>query len=124
MSNELYMRLGRKLITAEREHLTDVPAKAIAARVRIAIDHAIAAGFKFQRPISATSSMPNLIAYGQCDATYGKYRFTAEIRCWNDGEVSMYIKDDGENLFNLRVLKTGGVSQDFNFHKFLHKEAT
>jgi hypothetical protein len=120
MSNVLYMRLGRKLILAEREHLIDVSAKTIAARVRTAIDRAVAVGFKFKRPISTTRSMPNLIAYGQSDVTYGKYRFTGEVRCWVDGEVALLIMWEGDAIFNLRVFKSGLVSQDFKFHKFLH----
>jgi hypothetical protein len=35
----------------------------------------------------------------------------------------MIIQQDAVDLFKLRVFKSGLVVQDFNFYKFLHKEA-
>jgi hypothetical protein len=123
MSNELFRKIGRKLIAAEREHLTEVPIKLIADRVHAAIQHAVNTGFTFQKPFSSNRSLPNLIAYAECSATYSKYVFHAELRIWIDGEVNMIIQQDAVDLFKLRVFKSGLVVQDFNFYKFLHKEA-
>ena len=78
----------------------------------------------FDEPYKINASYPNLIAFGVCRASYVKYTFNVEVRCWVDGEITLSVQhtDVPGELFWVRILRSGLAIQEFNYHRFLHSK--
>lgn len=119
MENILFQQVAGKLVQAEKKCFTAIPASVMTSRASALIRRAEKAGFSLKGPFAATTSLPSLIAYGQCkgEAEYSKYIFSVELRCWVDGEVNLIVLHAGTHVFWARVYSDGRVAQESYFDK-------
>lgn len=119
MENIILQRITDKLLEAEAGCLMQVSAKTMSDRANKLIHRAKAAGFTFEGPVAATKVLPTLIVFAQCQgrAEYSERRFSVEVRCWIDGEVSLVISCGTKQVFWARVYSDERVAQEFHFDK-------
>ena len=129
MHDIISCRVEKYLVRAASRKLVDFDAKVISARVRQVVMAAKAVGFQFTGRVQTSSSLPYLIALALCKTKYTDYVFPAELRVWQDGAIHLIVhcatdmssdSDQTKQIFWVRMLSSGTITQVLNFDKILH----